>query len=77
MRFAPHPVKLRIANVFDSVCRFRFKCPATKPACSHEKSPEILMDARKLCRFDELKLRQVARLTETGRSRISRANCPR
>jgi hypothetical protein len=26
MRFAPEPVKLRIANVFDNSCRFRIKC---------------------------------------------------
>jgi len=26
MRVAPEPVKLRIANVFDNICRFRIKC---------------------------------------------------
>jgi hypothetical protein len=42
MRFAPQPVKLRIANVFDKVCRFRFKYAAARNAILALKNARII-----------------------------------
>src|ERR1700720_4584394 len=41
------------------------------------KTPRTLNYSRQLCRFEEPQLDGPATLTKTGRSRISRANCPR
>jgi large subunit ribosomal protein L34 len=77
MRFAPQPVKLQ----FDNVDRFRTEC-AAGPAWnrlhpSPEKTPRILVYSPQLRRFKGSTAQPPARLTKTGRSRISRANCPR
>src|SRR3954466_15783814 len=73
MRFAPEPVKLRIANVLGSPDLMRGqpgRHPPIRNAINQRYPPQLR-------RFEELCLRHLAALTKTGRSRISRANCPR
>ena len=70
MRLGHRPVKLPIANVLG----FRWLPHA---ALSPLKTPRKQIYSPQLRRFKELTLRQPLTLTKTGRSRISRANCPR
>ena len=70
MRFGPRPVKLPIANVL----MFRWSGHA---AVSPLKTPRKQIYSPQLRRFKERLPRQPPTLTKTGRSRISRANCPR
>jgi len=77
MRVAPEPVKLRIANVFDNICRSRIKCARWRTTILILKTPRNPIYSRKLRRFEGSGMRHPATLTKTGRSRISRANCPR
>jgi ribosomal protein L34 len=70
MRFGPRPVKLPIANVR------RFQWPWAA-AFSSVKTPRKQKYSPQLRRFKERLTRQPLTLTKTGRSRISRANCPR
>jgi hypothetical protein len=48
-----------------------------EPPSSQGKPPITLIYSRKLRRFEGPGMRHPATLTKTGRSRISRANCPR
>ena len=70
MRFGPRPVKLPIANVRG----FRW---SGRAAFSPTKTPRKQIYSPQLRRFKERPVRQPLTLTKTGRSRISRANCPR
>ena len=70
MRLGHRPVKLPIANVL----MFRWLPHA---ALSPLKTPRKQIYSPQLRRFKERRLRQPLTLTKTGRSRLSRANCPR
>ena len=70
MRFGHRPVKLPIANV-----RW-FPWPGSA-ALPPLKTPRKQIYSPQLRRFKELALRHPVTLTKTGRSLISRANCPR
>src|SRR5450631_1484852 len=61
---------LAVVQVGNSRLGLRTAIPA-------HKTPGIPLYSRQLRRFGERRMRHPATLTETGRSRISRANCPR
>ena len=74
MRPGSEPVKLRIANVgrFLDLMNRRARRHAL-----HQEAQRKQHHSRQLRRFRGLRLRHPGTLTKTGRSRISRANCPR
>jgi len=77
MRPAPEPVKLQIANVcVGRIQAARPRPPGTK-ATIPLKTPQNPQYSRQSNRTGESGKRHSVQLTETGRSRISRANCPR
>src|ERR1700722_4767912 len=79
------PVRLRVWHVPElRLTKFADNHDPNRPSPTRAgvsilvgKTPRKLIYSDKLCRFEELQLRHPATLTKTGRSRISRANCPR